>query len=152
MTRWRPWIPVTLWAIFVSTMSSDRFSSNNTSRVIVPVLQWLFPHASMDTIELLHHLIRKSAHVFEYFGFGMLLFRAIRGDNRGWTLRWAALTVVLSAVFASLDEFHQMFVPSRGPSPWDALARHHRCVPGGVRRMVTRKAEPDTSRSAEVRL
>ena len=121
MARVRRWIPVVLWAILISTFSTDIFSSRITSRFIVPALRWLFPHASMDTIELLHHLIRKGAHVFEYFFFGTLLFRAIRGSGRGWTIRWAASTIALAAVYAAGDEFHQSFVPSRGASPWDAL-------------------------------
>jgi VanZ family protein len=28
---------------------------------------------------------------------------------------------LIAAVYSGLDEFHQVFVPSRGPSPWDSL-------------------------------
>ena len=53
--------------------------------------------------------------------FGLLVFRAVRGPRRGWTARWAAATLIVCAIFAAGDEFHQSFVPSRTASPWDAL-------------------------------
>ena len=36
-----------------------------------------------------------------------------------WTLRWAVLSEIMAVIFASLDEFHQSFVPSRTASPYD---------------------------------
>ena len=121
MSRVRPWIPLVVWATLISLFSTDKFSSQNTSRVIVPLLRWLLPHASAHAIELLHHVIRKGAHVFEYFVFGSLLFHAMSGYTRRWTLRWAVTAIAVSAVFAGFDEFHQSFVPNRGASVWDSL-------------------------------
>jgi VanZ family protein len=45
----------------------------------------------------------------------------LRGEDRGWKLRWAIWAVVIAAGYASFDEFHQSLVPSRTASPWDAL-------------------------------
>ena len=115
------WLPAIAWAGVISSLSTDIFSSEHTSRFIIPVLRWLFPHWSNDTLELMHGIIRKSAHVTEYFIFSIFLLRAIRGKNREWTLRWAVWAVVIAAGYAALDEFHQSFVPSRTASPWDAL-------------------------------
>jgi len=115
------WLPAIAWAGVISSLSTDIFSSEHTSRFIIPVLRWLFPHWSNDTLELIHGIIRKSAHVTEYFIFSIFLLRAIRGKNREWTLRWAVWAVVIAAGYAALDEFHQSFVPSRTASPWDAL-------------------------------
>ena len=70
---------------------------------------------------MLHDFIRKCAHVFEYFVFGLLLFRAIRIPKQGWQWRWAFLAILIAALYASSDEIHQIFVPSRGASFWDAL-------------------------------
>lgn len=81
----------------------------------------MFPHASSGTLELLHAVIRKTAHLTEYFILGGLLHRALRGNDRGWKLKWAIWAIVIAAGYASLDEFHQSFVPSRTASPWDAL-------------------------------
>jgi VanZ family protein len=107
--------------MLITSFSTDTFSKEQTSRVAVPLLRWLFPHASPETIELLHVVVRKCAHIFEYFVFGWLLFRAFRGNRQGWTVRWAARAIIFAAVFASSDEIHQLFVPSRGASAWDVL-------------------------------
>ena len=89
--------------------------------MFIPFLQWLLPHATPQTLESLHYVIRKCAHVLEYFVFGLLVFRAVRGPRRGWTARWATATLMVCGIFAAGDEFHQSFVPSRTASPWDAL-------------------------------
>jgi len=115
------WLPVVICAACMWTLSTDPFSSGHTGSVIIPVLHRLLPSATPDTLEEIHHLIRKSAHVTEYFIFSLLLFRALRGPRRGWTLRWAILALAIAAVWGALDETHQIFVPSRGPSVVDVM-------------------------------
>jgi VanZ family protein len=119
-SRIKSWLPAIFWAGLISSLSIDAFSSEHTSHFIIPALHWLAPHASKETLELLHHIIRKSAHVTEYFIFSTILVRALRGKNGKWTLRLAICAVAISAGYAALDEFHQSFVPSRTASPWDA--------------------------------
>jgi VanZ family protein len=120
-TQVKNWVQPLAWACVISILSTDEFSSDHTSRFITPVLHWLFPRASAQTLELMHFFIRKMAHVTEYFIFSILLFHGVRGKDRGWKLRWAIWAVVIAGGYASLDEFHQVFVPSRHASPWDAL-------------------------------
>ncbi len=115
------WLPVIVWACVISGLSTDTFSSEHTSVFIVPALRWLFPHATIETIKLMHAVIRKMVHFTEYFVLSFLLMRALRGQNRGWKLRWAIWAIVIAAGYACFDEFHQSFVPSRSASPWDAL-------------------------------
>jgi VanZ family protein len=115
------WLLPVAWACLISVLSTDEFSSEHTSHFIIPVLHWLFPRASAQSLNLLHYVIRKMAHVTEYFIFGILIFPGLRGKDRGWKLRWAIWAVVIACGYAALDEFHQMFVPSRTASPWDAL-------------------------------
>jgi VanZ family protein len=117
--RW--WWPLLLWAALIAAFSSDAFSGEHTSRVIIPVLRWLFPHASHRTLELAHHLMRKAGHLMEYFVFSLLALRGVRGGQSGWRVEWAVAAVALAAVWAALDEVHQAFVPSRGPSMLDVL-------------------------------
>lgn len=119
--RLRSWLPAILWAGVISGLSTDTFSEQHTSVIVVPVLHWLLPHANAATIEALHGLIRKSAHFTEYFIFSILLAGALRGPEHGWKWRWAVWALVIAAGYAALDEFHQSFVPSRTASPWDAL-------------------------------
>jgi VanZ family protein len=84
-------------------------------------LHALFPHFAEATLLTLHEFIRKCGHFCEYFILGLLLFRAIRAPSHGWHWRWAFLAILLAAFYASSDEIHQIFVPSRGASAWDAL-------------------------------
>jgi VanZ family protein len=115
------WLASAVWAALISILSTDSFSGEHTSRFIIPALRWFFPHASMNTLEIMHAIIRKTAHLTEYFILSILLFLAQRGSGQGWKLRWAIWSIVMCAGYASLDEFHQSFVPSRTASPWDSL-------------------------------
>ena len=119
--RLTPWLPAIAWAILISWASTDMFSASHTSQFIIAALHGLFPRASAETLDRLHFFIRKSAHFTEYFAFSFLLLRAIRGENRGWQLRWAIVALAIAAGYSALDEFHQSFVPSRTASPWDSL-------------------------------
>ena len=119
--RLKQWLPAILWALMISGVSTDAFSSAHTSTVIIPVLHWLLPRADPETLERIHNFVRKSAHFTEYFIFSLLLFRGVRGKNRGWQLRWALWAFLIAAGYSAFDEFHQSFVPSRTASPWDSL-------------------------------
>jgi VanZ family protein len=119
--RLKQWLPAIAWAILISWASTDTFSAAHTSLIFLPVLHWLFPHASAETIERMHFFIRKSAHFTEYFVFSCLLWRSVRGEHRGWQFRWAIAALAIAAGYSALDEFHQSFVPSRTASPWDSL-------------------------------
>jgi VanZ family protein len=115
------WAPAVLWAMVIWHLSTGGFSSVQTAGFLLPLLRKLLPFASADTIEAIHHLIRKSAHVFEYFVFSLLLLRAVGVMRNGWKLKAALLALAIVAVYSGIDEFHQSFVPDRGPSVWDSL-------------------------------
>ncbi len=119
--REKNWLEALAWACLISVLSTDPFSSQHTSKFLIPVLHCLFPHAGAESLDWMQFVIRKIAHLTEYFILSVLLLRGLRGQNRGWRLRWAIWAVVIVAGYASLDEFHQVFVPSRHASPWDAL-------------------------------
>lgn len=114
------WIPVIIWMGFIFWMSTGTFSSEHTSRFIVPFLQSLTPGLSMQDIDFIHELIRKSGHLSEYFVLGLLSFRAFRGASaRRWRLQWTIFAVAVVALFAVSDELHQSFVASRNCSLFD---------------------------------
>ena len=121
MTRIGPWLVVFLCAAVMFTLSTEMFSGLQTGRIIVPVLHWLLPRAGNTTLDDLHELIRKCAHVFEYSVLSLLLFRAVRAQRKGWQFRWTATALILAALFATSDEIHQVFVPWRGPSVHDVM-------------------------------
>jgi VanZ family protein len=120
--RWlKYWWPALVWAILISTFSTGAFTTENTSRVIIPVLHWLLPHTSSETLSLIHHVIRKCGHFTEYFILSLLLLRAIRAGRRDFGLRLALIVILVVAGYAALDEFHQLFVPGRGAAVSDVL-------------------------------
>ena len=111
------WLPVILWMGVIFGVSTGTFSSEHTSRFIVPLLHFLFPWFSPQDVDLIHELIRKAGHVSEYFILGLLLFRAFRSDSaQGWRPRWTIYTVIGVMIYAVSDEFHQSFVAARGAS------------------------------------
>jgi VanZ family protein len=120
--RWlQRWWPALFWAVVISTFSTGLFTSDNTSRIIVPMLKWFFPHASQETLFLVHHFIRKMGHVTEYFILSLLILRGIRGGQSGAHLKWAITAIVMVGCYAALDEFHQSFVPGRTAAVSDVL-------------------------------
>jgi VanZ family protein len=120
--RWlKRWWPALIWAVLISTFSTGAFTSENTSRIIIPVLHWLFPHTPMETLQMIHFAIRKCAHFTEYFVLSLLILRGIRSGRKETRLAWALLAILMVAAYASLDEFHQSFVPGRTAAVGDVL-------------------------------
>jgi VanZ family protein len=115
------WLPVILWAAAISGFSTHIFTADNTSHVIIPVLHWIFPSASPNALETMHFFVRKSGHFIEYFILSLLILRGIRAGRRETHLKWAAVALLCVALYASLDEFHQRFVPGRTAAVSDAL-------------------------------
>ena len=106
------WTPIVIWLLCTYLFSTDMMSSNETSRFIEPILRFLLPGVSPSGIGFWHAVIRKLAHVTEYFILATFVYRALRFDGCG--LMDAKLrTIVFVALAALLDEFHQSFVPSR---------------------------------------
>jgi VanZ family protein len=121
----KTWIAAILWLIVIFVESSNFGSSSNTSRILYPLFHFLF---GMDHAHFQHwhFFIRKGGHVFGYGLLSILLFRAWREtfpsiENSNWTLRWASMAVAGTAIVASLDEWHQNYLPSRTGTAWDVL-------------------------------
>ncbi|MFN2475214.1 MAG: VanZ family protein, partial [Chthoniobacterales bacterium] len=114
------WAPVVAWMGLMFNWSTDRMSSEHTSRFVGPFLRWLWPHVSDETLSLLHIAIRKGAHVSEYMIVTLLLARLLSAQLPNVNLRTVLILSVSAAVlFAITDEFHQSFVPTRTASPID---------------------------------
>jgi len=115
------WWPALAWAVVISGFSTGAFTAENTSRIIVPILHWMFPHAANATLFRLHFFIRKCAHFTEYFVLSLLVLRGIRAGRPGTRFAWALLVIAIVACYASLDELHQRFVPGRTAAVGDVL-------------------------------
>lgn len=119
------WLPVVLWMGLIFGGSTDVLSSQRTSRIIGPLLRWLNPNVSEQTLSAVQAVARKGSHVAEYSVLAVLLWRArrkpLKNDPRPWSWGEAARVVFYAGLYAASDEFHQSFIPSRGASVWDAL-------------------------------
>ena len=120
----RAWIPTLLWLCVLALFSTDTFSAEHTGSVLLRILHTLFGTRFDAHFQDIHFLVRKSAHFCSYGFLGALAFfswRATLPARPRWTLRWALLALLVAMIAGSLDEFHQIFVPSRGPSLRDVL-------------------------------
>lgn len=113
----KAWIALILWLIVIAIESTTYLSSQNTSRFLYPVLHFLFG-IDYASFEPWHAFLRKCGHVFGYALLSILLFRAWREtlprmDGGPWTPRWATIAILGTALVASLDEWHQSYLPSR---------------------------------------
>ncbi len=76
------WLPVVIWLCLIFIGSTDLMSAEQTSRIIRPLLRWLKPDISMETIAQVQFVVRKCAHLTEYAILAILLWRAVyRGTN-----------------------------------------------------------------------
>src|SRR5438067_13341337 len=91
-------LPVLVWLLTQFFFSTDAFSSNETSKIIVPALTYFFPALSHDQIDFWHIFIRKCGHVSEYFILTLLAFRSFHYEEYDPPVtQLRTMTLVLSA-------------------------------------------------------
>jgi VanZ family protein len=119
------WLPVLIWMGVIFSASGDAFSAGHTSRIIGPLLQWLFPTISAGQIAAVQLAVRKASHMLEYAVLSWLVWRALarpqRHQPQPWSWRLAGIVLAVCLIYATSDEFHQCFVPSRMGSVLDVL-------------------------------
>lgn len=115
------WWAMTLgWAALIFCFSTRTFSPSFSKGLLGWMLQFLHLQVSSGTFEVLHTLLRMSAHLTEYAIFALLLYGFPSEKRRGrWQPRRALICVAISAAYSLTDEFHQLFVPGRHGSLGD---------------------------------
>ena len=97
------WLKVILWCALIFTLSS-------------------IPSARIHNDDWLDFVLRKTAHITEYFVLYLLFYFAInKNENTIWNSKNSIYASLFAIAYAISDEFHQSFVPGRGPSPIDVL-------------------------------
>jgi VanZ family protein len=119
--RLRAWWPALIWAALMFLASTDAFSSQNTGRILAPLLRWLYSGITQEQLDVVNFVLRKGAHLAEYFVLYLLVYRGLSGARARWRLSWALGALFISMAYSVLDEIHQSFVASRIASLWDAL-------------------------------
>jgi VanZ family protein len=123
---WKQWIAAGLWLGLIVFESTNYLSAENTGRIIYAFLVRLFGALDPLRFDFWHHYLRKGGHVVGYAILSYLLFRAWRATlpsplaNR-WSLKWAEIASLMSALVAALDEWHQSYLPTRTGTVWDVV-------------------------------
>ena len=113
--------PLVIWTGLILFASTDGFSAGNTSRIIRPLLLWLFPEITEAQLGIVHLLTRKTAHFVEYAILAFLARRAFITSARELLKRqWFAWSLILVVTIAVIDELHQSYVPARTGSVYDS--------------------------------
>lgn len=110
------WALCAVWmaVIFVMSAMSGEDSGEQSGR-IVQMLLAIFPWME-KAIPALEVFVRKGAHMLE---FGVLFFLYRRALFLSEKKHAGAIAFGLTVLYAATDEFHQRFVPDRGPSVTD---------------------------------
>jgi len=96
------WSGVVLWMAVIFAFSAQAHSGEITEAVLGPA----------------NLLVRKSAHMTEYFILYVLLRHAFRLSEPRSSSFWPFL---IAALYAATDEYHQIFVPGRSATVSDVL-------------------------------
>jgi VanZ family protein len=111
---------IILWMLFIFFMSSR--TGSESSAMSGRLLEWFaFFHVDIHSPvgESLHFIIRKGAHLFEYFVLSLLFYNYFKGFMTGYKRYY--LAIIFSFLYACTDEFHQTFVPNRAGAFTDVL-------------------------------
>lgn len=120
----RAWWPAAVWVGLIALESTDSFSSEHTSSILYSLLTHLFGHIDYYKFLVFHHYLRKTGHVVGYGMLGLLLLRGWRatfGHAQALLWRTSLLSWLGTAFVASMDEWHQSYIPSRTGTWRDAV-------------------------------
>jgi VanZ family protein len=114
---WIRWTVVGLWMGVIFFMSSQSNSGEESGAITQFLIHLVGASPTPDQAAEVHHLLRKASHFTEYAVFAMLLAWA----QPSLTLGRTALTWGFATLYAASDEWHQTFVPNRGPAVTDVM-------------------------------
>ena len=113
-----------LWTGLISLESTGFFSAQNTGRVLYTLLTRLFGEINLHDFLIFHYYLRKTGHVVGYGVLSLLLLRGWRatfGHAHALFGRTALLSWLGTVFVASMDEWHQSYIPSRTGSWRDVV-------------------------------
>lgn len=114
------WLLLIIWMIFIYYMSNQpaEISDNESKNIII-----LFSKIGIDINsifgQLANFVVRKSAHFIEYMILAFLISNVL---NLYFNMRQVIImSIIFTFIYASTDEFHQLFVPGREGALRDVL-------------------------------
>lgn len=117
------WGLVVVWMgvifYFSSQVSEDSSElSSGVTQLIVDMIHVILPNSEIN-LDTFSFIIRKLAHFTEYFILAVLVMNAL--GSSGMHRKHIFIALLICVLYAVSDEFHQMFVPGRGPSVRDVF-------------------------------
>ena len=124
--KWRGRIlryaPLVLWIGVILFASTSLGAMSNTSRIIRPLLHFLFPDTPEEILVIYHGYIRKLAHLTEYSILAFFASRAFWSSTKIILQRyWYAFSFLTVVFVASIDEYNQSFDMLRTGTVYDVL-------------------------------
>jgi VanZ family protein len=105
-----------VWVVLISIESTDLLSSDHTGAVLYKLVIALFGQVNLHSFMIFHFYLRKAGHVTGYGILSLLLLRGWRhtlDPARAWLGRITLLAWLGTVFVATLDEWHQSYIPSR---------------------------------------
>lgn len=124
MNKKMAWILVIFWMVLIFCFSAQVASDSNEMSKgltvsIKRISSQIQPNNSLS-IEDLNHFLRKVAHYSVYLVLGLLLKNAFNYEMLP-KFKKNIYPSLIGILYAISDEFHQSFVPNRGPQISDVL-------------------------------
>lgn len=114
---------VILWySVIFGFSAQDGEKSGSLSGAVAEAVMKLFGgDPGGEARHTLEHIIRKGAHMTEFAILALLVFWAVYAWTGVRSLKAFVIAFALTVCLASLDEFHQTYVPDRAGRPADVL-------------------------------
>ncbi len=101
-TQLEYWLPTLVWAGVIFTFSSR-------------------PTITTTQVYWQDFTLKKAAHVFVYAIFAVLMYRSLKHTTKLTSRYLLIVTLLITALYAISDEFHQSFTPGREPRLRDVI-------------------------------
>ena len=103
------WVTLIIWMLIIFLFSNQAYSGETTHSILENILPSI---VNTNNIDILNFIIRKSAHITEYFILTLLTISLLKE----YSLKERVillLSLIICFTYACTDEFHQAFVPGR---------------------------------------
>lgn len=115
------WFLVIGWMILIFFFSSQVGDvSNENNKFLIYVFNLIGVDLNSIFGTLSDFIVRKASHFTEYFILYILLYRAIN-KKKDLDIKTVISAILIVFLYACSDEFHQAFVPGRGPAFRDVM-------------------------------
>ncbi|MCB2362451.1 VanZ family protein [Clostridium estertheticum] len=115
------WILVIGWMMVIFIFSSQVGEvSNENNKFVIYIFNLLGLNLNNIFGTLSNFIVRKASHFTEYFILYMLIYRAMNKSKKT-DMKIFIASILIVFLYACSDEFHQSFVPGRGPAFRDVM-------------------------------